>query len=97
MHKLRSSLFILTVCAAFSCSMSAKTDKVTENAPKAATETTTSAEGEVINMTKAEFLTKIFNYEKNPNKWVYEGNKPVRVLLIFMPIGVDLARLLLPY
>lgn len=76
MHKLRSSLFILTVCAAFSCSMSAKTDKVTENAPKAATETTTSAEGEVINMTKAEFLTKIFNYEKNPNKWVYEGNKP---------------------
>ena len=76
MHKLRSSLFILTVCAAFSCSMSAKTDKMTENAPKAATETTTSAEGEVINMTKAEFLTKIFNYEKNPNKWVYEGNKP---------------------
>ena len=83
----------MTVCAAFSCSMSAKTDKVTENAPKAATETTTSAEGEVINMTKAEFLTKIFNYEKNPKG--YEIAVSIRKILIFMPIGVDLARLLL--
>lgn len=76
MHKLRNSLFILTVCVAFCCSVSAKTDMVPDDTPKSITETTTSAEGEVINMTKAEFLTQIFNYEKNPNKWVYEGNKP---------------------
>ena len=76
MRKLRNSLFILTVCAAFSCSMSAKPDKANEDTAKATTETTTTAEGEVVNITKAEFLTKIFNYEKSPNKWVYEGNKP---------------------
>ena len=76
MRKLRNSLFILTVCAAFSCSMSAKPDKANEDTAKATTETTTTAEGEVVNITKAEFLTKIFNYEKSPNKWVYEGDKP---------------------
>lgn len=32
--------------------------------------------GKVIHLTKAEFLSKVFNYEKNPTEWVYEGNKP---------------------
>lgn len=27
-------------------------------------------------LTKADFLTKVFNYEKNPKEWVYEGDKP---------------------
>ena len=27
-------------------------------------------------MNKAEFLLKVFNYEKNATKWVYEGDKP---------------------
>ena len=27
-------------------------------------------------MNKAEFLQKVFNYEKNATKWVYEGDKP---------------------
>ena len=45
MRKLRNSLFILTVCAAFSCSMSAKPDKANEDTAKATTETTTTAEG----------------------------------------------------
>ncbi|MDR1719685.1 MAG: thioredoxin [Dysgonamonadaceae bacterium] len=30
----------------------------------------------VVNLTKADFLTKVFNYEKNPKKWVYEGKIP---------------------
>jgi thioredoxin len=34
------------------------------------------AEGEVVVLNKADFLTKVFNYEKNPNDWVYEGKKP---------------------
>ena len=33
-------------------------------------------EGEVIVLNKADFLTKVFNYEKNPSKWTYEGDKP---------------------
>lgn len=57
------SLVLLLV----SCSMSAKSDK---------NEAGETAKGEVETLNKAEFLTKIFNYEKNPNKWVYEGNKP---------------------
>ena len=32
--------------------------------------------GKVIHLTKAEFLSKVFNYEKNPTEWVYEGDKP---------------------
>jgi thioredoxin 1 len=31
---------------------------------------------EVIHLTKAEFLKKVFNYEANPNEWKYEGDKP---------------------
>jgi thioredoxin len=27
-------------------------------------------------LTKAEFLTKVMNYEKNPDKWIYLGDKP---------------------
>ena len=33
-------------------------------------------EGEVVVLNKADFLTKVFNYEKNPEEWVYEGEKP---------------------
>ena len=29
-----------------------------------------------IKLTKAEFLTKVMNYEKNPEEWIYEGDKP---------------------
>lgn len=57
------SLVLLLV----SCSMSAKSDKNDAGG---------TAKGEVETLNKAEFLTKIFNYEKNPTQWVYEGNKP---------------------
>lgn len=30
-------------------------------------------------LTKADFLTKVYNYEKNPDEWVFEGDKPVIV------------------
>lgn len=32
--------------------------------------------GEVIILTKADFLKKIYNFEKNQDEWVYEGDKP---------------------
>jgi thioredoxin len=32
--------------------------------------------GEVIILNKADFLSKVFNYEKNPTQWTYEGDKP---------------------
>ncbi len=29
-----------------------------------------------INLTKNDFLKKVANYEKNPNKWIFLGNRP---------------------
>lgn len=30
----------------------------------------------VKHLTKQEFIEKVYNYEKNPDKWIYEGNMP---------------------
>ena len=43
---------------------------------RAQADTATKDAGEVIVLNKADFLTKVFNYEKNPTKWTYEGDKP---------------------
>ena len=32
-----------------------------------------------IDITKADFITKIHDYEKNPRKWAYKGDKPAIV------------------
>ena len=31
---------------------------------------------EIIYLTKKEFLKKVWDYEKNPRQWIYEGKKP---------------------
>ncbi len=36
-------------------------------------------DGKVIHLTKATFLKKVWNYEKNPDQWVYEGDKPCMI------------------
>ncbi|WP_300790916.1 thioredoxin [uncultured Bacteroides sp.] len=36
-------------------------------------------ESPVRHLTKKEFMEKVYNYEKNPDKWVYEGDKPAIV------------------
>ena len=36
----------------------------------------TAAQGKVIQMTTADFKKLIFNYEKNPENWVFEGERP---------------------
>lgn len=36
----------------------------------------TAATGKVIQMDKAMFIEKVFNYEASPDKWVYLGDKP---------------------
>lgn len=45
--------------------------------------------GKVVHVTKSEFVEKVYDYEKNPDKWVYKGNKPA--IVDFMPTGADLA------
>jgi thioredoxin len=32
--------------------------------------------GDVVVLNKADFLAKVFNYEKNTDQWVYEGDRP---------------------
>ena len=67
MGKFKSVWMMAMALVLVSCSMSAKTDKNgTDNV----------AQGEVIALNKADFLSKVYNYEKNQTDWVYEGNKP---------------------
>ena len=33
-------------------------------------------DAQVVKITKADFLTKIMDYEKNPNEWKYQGSLP---------------------
>ena len=56
-----------------SCSATASTD-----AKNGVAQTAQAApsKGEVVVLTKADFLAKVYNYEKNPDQWVYEGDKP---------------------
>lgn len=68
MRKLKDLFLISVVLLLVSCSMSAKSDK--NEAEKVA------AQGEVVVLDKANFLTKVYNYEKNQSEWVYEGEKP---------------------
>lgn len=34
------------------------------------------AKGEVIHLTKEQFMAKVMNYKQNPDNWVYLGDKP---------------------
>ena len=68
MRKLKDLFLISVVLLLVSCSMSAKSYKnETGNV---------AAQGEVVVLNKADFLTKVYNYEKNQTEWVYEGTKP---------------------
>lgn len=68
MRKLKDFFMISAVLLLVSCSMSAKSDK-NETGDAA-------AQGEVVVLNKADFLSKVYNYEKNQTEWVYEGTKP---------------------
>ena len=73
MKKLKNLLLVAVLLLSVSCTMSAKSDK--KETSETATETA-AAKGEVITLSKAGFLAKIYNYEKNPDTWVFEGDKP---------------------
>lgn len=67
MKKFGNLWLVLALLMAVSCSTSAKTDK---------NETNKAEEGEVVVLDKATFLKDVYNYEKDPTTWVYEGKKP---------------------
>lgn len=67
MKNLRGILFFSVILLALSCTMSAKPEKEKDK---------TTSSSKVIKLNKTEFLAKVFNFEKNPTEWVYEGDKP---------------------
>lgn len=69
MRKLKDLFLVSVVLLLVSCSMSAKSDKNE-------TDDASSAKGEVTLINKADFLKKVYDYEKNPSEWVYEGSLP---------------------
>jgi thioredoxin len=69
MKKLKGLLALSVMFSLISCSMSAKDN----NTPRGDNNV---ARGEVIVLDKADFIAKVFDYEKNTDKWVYEGDKP---------------------
>ncbi len=38
--------------------------------------TANTGEGQPIHLTRAEFLSKVYDFEKSPKNWVYSGEKP---------------------
>jgi len=66
MKNLKSLFFVAVLLISVSCSVAAKDKNGTGKAEK----------GEVITLDKTDFLAKVFNFEKNQDEWVYEGDKP---------------------
>lgn len=84
-------LIFLSIVWLSSCGGAAKPEKTPESAvtatsvadqakteaPVENSSTSPSTENYVVvQLTKAIFLEKVYNYEKNPKKWTFEGDKP---------------------
>ena len=67
-----AATFVLAACTNNSNSnLTAQTDNT-----KQETNSNKKNMAKTIQLTKADFLTKVANYEKNPEKWEYLGDKP---------------------
>jgi len=51
-------------------------DPTETNTIKTENNMTTATTNKTIHLTRADFLNKVANFEKNPDKWVYLGDKP---------------------
>ena len=70
-------IILLAIGSAFtSCNGQTPNDKRTE-ANQETTKNKTNMK--TIKLTKSEFLTKVANYETNPNEWKYLGDKPALI------------------
>ncbi|MDT8400312.1 MAG: thioredoxin [Bacteroidales bacterium] len=71
-------LVILFTFSVSSCSTSTAADNNKKDDKKTDVSSDKVQSGS-INLTRAEFLSKVYNYEKNTESWVYEGDKPAIV------------------
>lgn len=51
----------------------------TQQQENTTTEQTTPQNGGTVHLTKADFLAKVYNFEKNPTAWKFEGKRPAVV------------------
>ena len=76
-------LAVTTACGSNAGTDSSKSEKQESMETKETTK--------VVHLTKDEFLQKVYNYEKNPNEWKYEGDKPGPCKML-APILEELAK-----
>lgn len=78
MNKRIFSLLLVASVGLFSCGSSdGKNDAAAEGQSNTSVSNTAGEEtGKVIQMNKAMFIEKVFNYEESPNEWKYKGSKP---------------------
>lgn len=65
---------VLSAIILSACSNANNDNKQETNSQQ--TENKMQTQQKTINLTKAEFLTKVANYEESPDKWEYLGDKP---------------------
>ena len=74
---MKKRFLIISVLSAIilsACSNASNDNKQETNSQQ--TENKMQTQQKTINLTKAEFLTKVANYEQSPDKWEYLGDKP---------------------
>ena len=78
-------LIVLTTFMFISCNgtSGSKTDSkaasVTAKSPDGGIAKTESTEGKPVHLTAQTFKLKVMDYEKNPQQWIFEGDKPAIV------------------
>jgi thioredoxin len=73
MKLVKINAIVLIAVFAFSCGNTKSTENKEDNSNK---NIKSEKKMGTIHLTKADFLTKIANYETNPNEWKYLGDKP---------------------
>ena len=67
---------VLTLVVAMSMSLTVLACNSGQTSDNAQTTDEQTVTVKAVHITKAEFLAKVMNYEKNPQEWIYLGDKP---------------------
>ncbi|MEA1876732.1 MAG: thioredoxin domain-containing protein [Bacteroidota bacterium] len=72
-----SLFFTIGIFACNQAGAHSEENDLTEDQPKVeVSEKNSTVADKPIKLTKADFLKKVMDYEKNPEEWIYEGDKP---------------------
>ena len=66
----------VTLAACNNSRQKSSLDSTETNTIKTENKMTTTTTNKTIHLTRADFLSKVANFEKNPDQWVYLGDKP---------------------